>query len=141
MAKERDVNKGVRGLIEWTIYITGYSIVLIAISSLFPKTLYVDSSGFGVWAFLAAAILYILNKTVKPIFVWLTLPLTAITLGLFYPFINVFILHITHYILFSHFEVQGLFMSVIVALLISLMNTIMEKCVLKPLLGKDGKYE
>jgi len=138
MTKQKNINKMVKGFIEWTIYMTGYSLILIAISSLFPKTLYVDSSSFGLWAFLAAAILFVLNKTIKPIIVWLTLPITALTLGLFYPFINVFILHITHYILLEHFEVQGLFMSVVVALLISLMNTIMDKFILDPMFGKEA---
>ena len=37
---------------------------------------------------IAVLIIFILNRTIKPLLVFLTLPLTAITLGLFYPLIN-----------------------------------------------------
>ena len=70
---------------------------------------------------------------IKPVIVWLTIPITAITLGVFYPFINVFILHIVDFILGSHFSVNGIFLCVIVAILISIMNMIMDNMIIKPL--------
>ena len=115
----------------------GYAFILIIVSILFPKTFYIDNGLYGLWGLLAAIIIYGLNKTVKPLIVWLTLPLTALTLGLFYPFINVFILHIVHFILGSHFEIHGLFMSFLVAVLISTMNFLMDEIIIKPLLAKD----
>ena len=78
--------------IEWLIGMVGYALILIAVSLLFPKTLQIDSNLFGLWALVAAIITFILNKTIKPILFWLTLPITGLTLGLFYPFLNVFIL-------------------------------------------------
>ena len=122
---------------EWLIYMIGYALILIVVSILFPKTIYIDNSYYGLWGLLAAIIIYGLNKTVKPIVVWLTLPLTALTLGLIYPFINVFILHIVHFILGSHFEIHGIFMSFLVAILISIMNFLMDEIVIKPILAKD----
>ena len=37
------------------------------------------------------SLLFILNKTIKPLLFYLTIPITGITLGLFYPFINLII--------------------------------------------------
>lgn len=122
--------------IDWLIYMLGYSVVLIAVCALFKKTIIVDYHYFGIWIFLASVVVYILNKTIKPILVWLTIPLTGMTLGLFYPFINVFILNIVDFLLGSHFEIRGLFMSFIVALLISLMNAIMDTMIIEPIIRR-----
>lgn len=112
--------------LDWLIRMVGYALVLITVSVLFKKTIQIDNSIFGLWAFLASIIIYILNKTIKPILVWLTLPITGLTLGLFYPFINVLILYIVSWILGSHFTINGIFMSFFVALFISLMNLFMD---------------
>lgn len=137
MKRQNSIHKILAALFEWFVYIIGYGIILIAVSILFPKTFHIDSAYFGLWGFLASTIIFILNKTIKPIIVWLTLPITALTLGLFYPFINLFILHIVHFILGSHFAIHGIFMALLVALLISLMNHLMENLVIKPLLDKE----
>lgn len=115
--------------IDWLIRMVGYTLVLITVSVLFKKTIQIDNSMFGLWAFLASIIIYILNKTIKPVLVWLTLPITGLTLGLFYPFINVFILYIVSWILGPHFAINGLFMSFIVAIFISLMNIFMDSII------------
>lgn len=133
--------KKIRLMIEWFLYIIGYGFILISVSVLFPNTIYIDNAYFGIWGFIASTIIYILNKWFKPILVWFTIPLTALTFGLFYPFINVFILHIVHFLLKSHFTIQGIFMSFIVAVLISFMNFILEHFILKPLQRKEMHYE
>lgn len=115
--------------IDWLIRMVGYALVLITVSVLFKNTIQIDNSMFGLWAFLASVIIYILNKTIKPILVWLTLPITGLTLGLFYPFINVFILYIVSWILGPHFTINGILMSFVVALFISLMNLFMDSII------------
>lgn len=122
--------------IDWFIHMIGYALVLIAVSVLCDNTIKIDSSYFGFWGLIAAVIIYLLNKTVKPVIFWLTLPITGITLGLFYPVINVFILNITDYLLGDHFIIQGFWMSCVVAVLISIMNILMDEIVIKPLLRK-----
>lgn len=124
-------------LIDWLIYMCGYALVLISVSVIFDKTIYIDNSYFGLWGLIAAIIIYILNKTIKPIIVWLTLPITGLTLGLFYPFINVFILNIVDVILKDHFKIEGIFMSVIIAIIISILNILMENLVIEPILRKE----
>lgn len=115
--------------IDWLIRIVGYALVLITVSVLFRKTIIIDNALYGLWPFLASVIIYILNKTIKPILVWLTLPITGLTLGLFYPFINVFILNIVSWILGPHFIVSGLLMTFIVAICISIMNLFMDSII------------
>ena len=123
--------------IEWLIYMVGYAVVLITAAVLFKNSLYIDNGYFGLWSLLATIIIFILNKTIKPLLVWLTLPITALTLGLFYPFINVFILNIVSWILGSHFEILGgLLTTFIMALSISIMNLIM-KSIIKEILKGD----
>lgn len=124
--------------IDWLIHMVAYALILIVASIIFKKTIYIDNSYFGLWGLLAAIIIYLLNKTVKPIIVWLTLPITGLTLGLFYPFINVFVLHITDWILGSHFEINGIFFAFIVAVLISLMNILMDILVIEPILKRGS---
>lgn len=124
--------------IDWLIHMIAYALILITVSIIFKKTLYIDSSYFGLWGLLASIIIYLLNKTIKPIIVWLTLPITGLTLGLFYPFINVLILNITDWILGPYFQIYGIFISFIIAILISLMNILMDIMIIDPILARGN---
>jgi len=115
--------------VDWLIRMVGYAFVLIAVSIIFNDTVYIDNSYFGFWGLAAVVIIFILNKTVKPVVVWLTLPLTAITLGLFYLIINVLVLKITDFILMAHFDINGIIMPCIVSIVLSIMNTVMDKVI------------
>lgn len=115
--------------VDWLIRMLGYALVLIAVSIIFNDTVYVDNELFGIWGLVAVIIIFILNKTIKPVIVWLTLPLTALTLGLFYLIINVFVLKLTDFILMSHFDIHGIIMPCIVSIVISIMNVIMDKVI------------
>ena len=59
--------------IEWLIYMIGYAVVLITTAVLFKDSLYIDNGYFGLWSLVAVIIIFILNKTIKPLLVWLTL--------------------------------------------------------------------
>ena len=124
--------------IDWLLYMVGYALILITASILFKNTIYIDSEFFGFWGLIAAIIIYFLNKTIKPVLIWLTLPLTGLTFGLFYPFVNVLVLNITDFILGNHFTIDGIFMAFIVAVLISIMNIILQEIVIKSII-KGGK--
>ncbi len=125
----------INGFIEWIMYLFGHTLVLISVSLLF-KSLYIDNAYYGLYALLATFIISILNITIKPIIVLLTLPITGLTLGFFYPFVNVFILKIADFILGSHFELHGIWVAFLIALLISAMNIIMEYMIIKPILKR-----
>jgi len=124
--KSPKINK----FLDWFIHILGYTLVLITVSILFKKTVYIDNQFFGFWGILAVIIIFVLNRTVKPLLFWLTLPLTALTLGLFYPIVNVFVLKITDWILLDHFEIHGFFMVFLVSIIISIMNAIMDNIII-----------
>lgn len=124
--------------LEWILYMIGYALVLITMSSLF-KSFYISSAHFGVIALLAAIIIYILNQTIKPIIFYITLPITAITYGLFYPLINVFILYLTSFILGKNFEINNIFICFFIAILISFLNILMEGLIIKPIMNRRKK--
>lgn len=107
----------------------GYSLILITVAVIFPRVIYIDNSYYGIYALLAVLIIFILNRTIKPLFIWLTLPITALTLGLFYPVINITILLITSFVLQNHFQLHGIFSLFFVSIIISLMNTIMDRII------------
>ena len=124
---------------ETILYIVGYAIILIFVSCLFKKSLYINNKNFGLYALLASIIIYVLNLTIKPVLVYITLPITALTYGLFYPMVNVIILYITNFILGDNFQIHGIFTSFIIAIIISILNILMEGIVIKPIINK-GKW-
>lgn len=115
-------------LIDWLFHMIGYTLIFIVVTSFF-KTIYIDSNHLFLYSTLIVLIIYILNKTIKPILITLTIPITGITLGLFYPFINVFILKIADWILGDHFELRNIYIALFVAILLSIMNFIMEEII------------
>lgn len=125
--------------LDWFIHMVGYALVLITVSVIFQKTIYIDNRLFGLWGFIAVVIIFILNRTIKPLLVWMTLPLTGLTLGLFYPLINILILKITDFILGSHFEIKGTIMVFFVSIIISIMNAIMDNLIIDNLLKGKKK--
>lgn len=135
--KKEQCKKKISNFLEWLIYMIGYSLILIMVSLLFDNTIIIDNNYFGIWALIAAILIYFLNKTIKPLIVRLTIPITAMTLGIFYPFINLFILKIVDFILKDHFTINGIFIACIAALLISSMNILMDKLIIRPVIGKE----
>lgn len=125
--------------LDWLIHMIGYTLVLIIVSLIFRETVYIDNRLFGLWGLLAVIIIFILNRTIKPMLVWMTLPLTALTLGLFYPLINILILKITDYLLFEHFEIHGTIFVFIVSVVITIMNAIMDNIIIDVLLKGKKK--
>jgi putative membrane protein len=77
-------------------------------------------------AILVALSLSVLNFTVKPILVLLTLPITLVTLGLFLLVINVFIIYLADWFV-SGFEVNSVFWSLIFSLLLALARSVLLK--------------
>lgn len=129
--KRQSINKW----LDILIHLVGYTLVLITVSIIFKDVVYISSFWSG---FLAVLIVFILNRTVKPLLTWLTIPLTAMTLGLFYPLINAFILKLSDWILGSHFNVNGIIWLIVVSLVISLMNAIMDNWIIDGII-KGGK--
>ena len=117
----------------------GYTLVIIIVSLMFRKTIYIDNSYFGLWGLVTVLILFILNRVVKPTLLFLALPLTALTLGLTYPLVNMFILKLADWILMSHFDIKGFLMLLIVSIVITIMNAIMDNFIIDYLLKGKRK--
>ena len=122
---------------DWLFHIIAYTIVFILITTLF-KTIYVDSNNIILWSSIIVIVLYILNKTIKPVLVTLTIPITGITLGLFYPCINVLILKLTDWLLGKHFEITSILSALIFAILLSISTFIVNE-VIKKIIDKVKK--
>lgn len=125
-------------IVEWLIYMTLYLIVFMLVTTCF-KSVYIDKEHYFLYSMLIVLIIYLLNITVKPIFVKLTIPITGMTLGLFYPFINFFILKLADWILGNHFQIKRFWYGVLVALLISGINLLIDEIIIKPIIKKVRK--
>lgn len=123
----------------WLIYMIGYAIVLITVSVIF-NSFKINNQYYGLYALLASIIIYILNQTIKPILTYITLPLTIISWGLLYPISNVIILYITSFILGKeNFSLEGIIAPFIIAIIISLLNILMEGLILKKITKRRYK--
>lgn len=122
-------------IIDWLIHFLCYGIILVLVATYF-ESFYIDDTHLYLYGFSATLIIFILNKTVKPLIFYLTLPITGITLGLFYPLINVFILKLTEWTLGSHFEIDGVFTVFFIAILISIMNFVADNIIVKPIMRR-----
>jgi putative membrane protein len=77
-------------------------------------------------AFIAGAVLSLINALVKPVLVLLTLPLTVLTLGLFYFVLSAFCLWLTSYFV-AGLAVTGLLSTLVAAVLISLTSAFIHR--------------
>lgn len=75
-----------------------------------------------VTAFVVALVLGVLNAFVRPILVLLTLPITVLTLGLFYLVINAGLVYAADYLV-AGFSVEPLWMTVVFGIVVSLFNS------------------
>lgn len=77
-------------------------------------------------AFIAGAVLSLINAIVRPVLVVLTLPLTVLTLGLFYFIVTAFCLWLTSYFV-PGFMLRGKLVTIVAAILISLISTLISR--------------
>jgi putative membrane protein len=98
-------------------------VAVLIISYLFPKMIRVD--GF-LAALVAAFLLGIVNAIIKPILVFLTFPITILTLGLFLLVINGLMLWLVS-ALVKGFYVNGFWGAVFGSILISLVSWILSR--------------
>lgn len=118
--------------VNFVISLVCYAFVLILVSLLF-KSFYINNKYFGLYAIIAAFIINLLNKTIKPALIVFTLPITALTMGLSYPIVNVIILYITSFIMGNNFNISGFFTAFFASILISIFNMFMDGLVIKPM--------
>ena len=79
-------------------------------------------------ALLAAIVLGVINTFIKPVLLFLTLPLTVITLGLFIFVVNAIVLRLTTLVV-PGFAVDGWMPAILGAIVLSLTSTILSMLV------------
>jgi putative membrane protein len=102
------------------VIITRWLIITVAIllASQFVPGIRVDTLSTAV---LAACVLGLINIFVRPVLFFLTLPLSILTLGLFYFFINAFLLMLVAHIV-PGFKVENFFSAFLGSLIISFIS-------------------
>lgn len=125
-------------ILDWILHFIVYAMILVFVATFFDS-FQIDDNHLYTYGIIATLIIFILNRTVKPILFWLTIPLTGLTAGLFYPFINVIILKLTEWILGSHFEITGIWTVFFIAILISIMNFIIDNIIITPIMRRIKK--
>jgi putative membrane protein len=80
----------------------------------------IEVSG-GLALIAAALVLGLINAVVRPVLLFLTLPFTLVTLGLFIFLLNAFCLWLTS-VLVKGFEIHGFWTSVLGAMIVSLVS-------------------
>jgi len=98
-------------------------VAILIVSYLFPKMIRVD--GF-LTALVAAFLLGIVNTILRPVLVFLTFPITLVTLGLFLLIINGLMLWLVS-ALVKGFYVSGFWGAVLGSILISIVSWILSR--------------
>ena len=103
------------------VIITRWLIITVAIliASYLVPGIKVDVST----AVIAACVLGIINVFIRPVLVLLTLPLSILTLGIFYFYINAFLLKLAAYFV-SGFEISSFFAAFFGSLIISIVTSL-----------------
>ena len=125
-------NDNKSNLLQFIVGIIVYAAVLMITASLFEKF---DIENFG-YAVIAALILSGLNYTIKPLLIFLTLPLNIITFGIAYPIVNMIILKLCDLILGDAFVLSGLLSTFVVAIFISILKIIFDSLITKRFGGR-----
>lgn len=83
----------------------------------------VSVDGFGA-AIIVAIVLGLLNAFVKPVLAVLTLPITILTLGIFYLVLNVLMVYLADAVV-GGFHVSGFFSALLFSILLAVINAVL----------------
>ena len=90
----------------------------------------VHLQNFG-YAVLLAAVLSLLNVSLKPILIVLTIPATIFTLGLFLLVINALMILVADWIITDGFNVDGFWWALAFSLILSFINSLLNRLTVK----------
>ena len=130
---KKEVKNEKSDLIVFFLEIFAGAIVLMISSALFTN-LYVENF---LYAMIASFLISIFNASIKPILIFLTLPVTIASLGLLYPIVNLIILKLTGLLLGGSFVISGWILAFFIAIFISIMTLILKKIVVR--IYKEGR--
>lgn len=113
----------------WLIGCLINAVLFMALAGYFHESFYL--TGFTA-ALQASILLSILNVLVRPLLILFTLPVTILTMGLFLFVINAITLELTDWLMGNAFEIHGFGMALFFAVLMSLVNLVIQKTILEP---------
>ena len=102
--------------------------IAVVITAYILPGVYVESFGY---ALLVAATLSLLNVSIKPVLIFLTIPATIVSLGLFLLVINAFIIEIAAWLLAPNFAVATFWQALFFSILLSIINSVFERLTVK----------
>jgi len=80
-------------------------------------------------ALLVALLLVLINTYVKPVLIFLTFPITVVTLGLFLLVINAGIILLTSFLLKDGFKVDGFWVALLFSLVLSMLTALIDRII------------
>lgn len=101
------------------------SITLMLASHIF-KGFYVENI---IYAMITSLVISLLNVFIKPLLIYLTLPVTIMSLGVLYPIVDTIILKLASLIMGSSFQVEGLILPFFIAIFISIVTKLLERII------------
>ena len=119
-------------ILEYTLTLIINSIVLILASKIF-KGFYIQSFGYAI---ITSLVISLLSSTVKPFLKLIFLPVTVITTGIFYPFINVIILKLASLVMGSAFVVKGWILPFFISIFLSIITIVLDQIITKKIIGE-----
>lgn len=141
MTKKKNKKKKDNIVTEILIFIVNlivYTGVFLLVNAMFDSFV-IDHDHIFIYSAVAVILISLLNKTVKPILVKLTIPLTALTLGLFYFVINMFILKLVEWIMIDKVKFTSLPVLFLISIVFSILNFIANDIIVKPVEKKIKK--
>ena len=102
------------------------SAISLMLASAIFKGFYVENIFY---ALVTSFIISLLNVIIKPLLIYLTLPITVMSLGLLYPIVNVIILKLASFTMGSSFVVEGFILPFFIAIFISAVTKVLEKLI------------
>ncbi|WP_439487270.1 phage holin family protein [Algoriphagus sp.] len=94
--------------------------IAVLIAEFFLNGIHIDTFMTG---FLLAAVIILINITLKPVLIVLTLPITLLTLGIFLLVINALMIMLADHII-PGFTVDGFWWAVLFAIVVSIINSL-----------------
>ena len=121
--------------VEWFIYMIGYTISFFLVSLIFGSFELHESHQL-IYSFIAVMLIYVCNKTIKPVLFKLTLPITGLTMGLFYFVINMIILKLVDLLMANKLNFTNVWALFIISVLLALTNVVIEELIIKPIIRR-----
>ena len=112
--------------------------IAVVITAYILPGVHLESFGY---ALLVAAVLSLLNVSVKPILVVLTIPATVFTLGLFLLVINALMVELTAWFLQPNFSVATFWQALFFSILLSIINSLFDRLTYKSKTSKSTEGE